>query len=49
MAFEKFKGSCIVKIVHAFSGKGYKGITLCVESILNHNPRKSYFDEFSEE
>ena len=25
MAFEKFKGSCIVKIVHAFSGKGYKG------------------------
>ena len=44
-AFEKFKGSCIVSIIHAFSGKT-KGITICTDEILNYNSKKSYFDEF---
>ena len=47
-AFEKFKGSCIVRIVHAFSGKT-KGITICADEILNYSSKKSYFDEFPEE
>ena len=47
-AFEKFKGSCIVQIIHAFSGKT-KGITICTDEIINYNSKKSYFDEFCEE
>ena len=47
-AFEKFKGSCVVRIVHAFSGKT-KGITICTDEILNYDSKKSYFDEFPEE
>ena len=46
--FEKFKGSCVVRIVHAFSGKT-KDITICADEILNYNSKKSYFDEFPEE
>ena len=44
-AFEKFKGSCIVRIVHAFSGKT-KGITICADEMINYDSHKSYFDEF---
>ena len=47
-AFEKFKGSCILRIIHAFSGKT-KGITIHADEILNYNSHKSYFDEFPEE
>ena len=47
-AFEKFKGSCVVRIIHAFSGKT-KGITICADEILNYDSKKSYFDEFPEE
>ena len=43
-AFEKFKGSCVVRIVHAFSGKT-KGIIICADEILNYNSKKSYFVE----
>ena len=46
-AFKKLKGSCIVRIVHAFSGKT-KGITICADEIINYDSRKSYFDEFPE-
>ena len=45
---EKFKGSCIVRIIHAFSGKT-KGITICSDEILNYDSKKSYFNEFPEE
>ena len=47
-AFEKFKGSCIVRIIHAFSGKT-KGITICADEIINYDSQESYFDEFPEE
>ena len=47
-AFEKFKGNCVLRIIHAFSGKT-KGITICADEILNYNSKKSYFDEFPEE
>ena len=46
--FEKFKGSCIVRIIHAFSGKT-KGISICVDEIINYDSQESYFDEFPEE
>ena len=45
VAFENFKGSCIVRTL---SGKT-KGITICTDEILNYNSYKSYFDEFPEE
>ena len=35
-AFKKFKGSCIMRIVHAFSGKT-KGITICADEIINYD------------
>ena len=44
-AFEKFKGSCVVRIVHTFSGKT-KGITICVDEIINHDSKESHFDEY---
>ena len=47
-AFEKFKGSCIVRVIHAFSGKT-KGISICTGEIINYDSKKSYFDEFPEE
>ena len=46
--FKKFKGSCIVRIVHAFSGKT-KGITISTDEILNYSSKKSYFNEYPEE
>ena len=46
--FEKFKGSCIVRIIHAFSGKT-KGISICANEIINYNSQESYFNEFPEE
>ena len=46
--FEKFKGSCIVRIIHAFSGKT-KGISICADEIINYDLKVSYFDEFPEE
>ena len=46
-AFEKFKGNCVVRITHAFSGKT-KGITICIDEILNYSSKKSCFDEFPE-
>ena len=46
--FEKFKGSCIVRIIHAFSGKT-KGISICVNEIINYDSKESYFNEFPEE
>ena len=46
--FEKFKGSCFVQIIHAFSGKT-KGITICTDETINYDSKKSYFDEYSEE
>ena len=47
VSFEKFKGSCIVRIIHAFSGKT-KGISICADEIINYDSRKSYFNEFPE-
>ena len=47
-AFENFKGSCIVRIIHAFSGKT-KSITICADEIINYDSQESYFDEFPEE
>ena len=47
-AFEKFKGSCIVRIIHAFSGKT-KGIATCADEIINYDSKKSYYDEFPED
>ena len=47
-AFEKFKGSCIVRIVHTLSGKT-KGITICADEIINYDSKKSHFDKFPEE
>ena len=47
-AFEKFKGNCIVRIIHTFSGKT-KGISICADEIMNYNSKKSHFDEFPEE
>ena len=47
-AFGKFNGSCVVRIIHTFSGKT-KGITICTDEILNYNSKKSYFDEYPEE
>ena len=46
--FEKFKGSCIVRIIHTFSGKT-KGISICANEIINYDSKESYFDEFPEE
>ena len=46
-AFEKFKGSCVIRIIHAFSGKT-KGITICADEIINYDFKKSYYDEFLE-
>ena len=43
-AFGKFKGSCIVRIIHGFSGKT-KSINICADEILNYDSEKSYFDE----
>ena len=47
-AFENFKDSCVVRIIHAFSGKT-KGITICADEIINYDSHESYFDEFPEE
>ena len=47
-AFEKFEGSCIVRIIHAFSGKT-KGIIICADEILSYDSKKSHFNEFPEE
>ena len=47
-AFEKFKGSCIVRIIHAFSGKT-KGISICADEIINYDSKKSCYDEFPED
>ena len=47
-AFEKFKGSCVVRIIHAFSGKP-KAISICADEIINYAYKKSHFDEFPEE
>ena len=44
-AFEKFKGSCTVRIIHTFSGKT-RGITICADEILNYNSKKSYLMSF---
>ena len=46
-AFEKFKGSCIVRIIHPLSGKT-KGITICADEIINYDSKKLYFGEFPE-
>ena len=46
--FKKFKGSCIVRIVHTFSGKT-KGITICADEILKYSSKNSYFHEYPEE
>ena len=46
--FEKFKGSCVVWIIHAFSGKT-KGTSISVDKIINYDSQESYFDEFPEE
>ena len=48
LVFEKFKGSCIVRIIHAFSGKT-KGISICADEIINYDSQESYFDELPEE
>ena len=48
VAFEKFKSSCVVRIIHAFSGKT-KGITICTDEIINYDSKKSYYDKFPEE
>ena len=47
-AFEKFKGSCVVRIIHAFSGKT-RGISICADEIINYDSKKSYYDEFPED
>ena len=47
-AFKDFKGSCIVQIIHTFSGKT-KGITICADEILHYDSHKSYFEEYPEE
>ena len=47
-AFEKSKGSCVVRIIHAFSGKT-KGISICADEIINYDSKHSYYDEFPEE
>ena len=47
-AFEKFKGSCVVRIIHAFSGKT-KGISISADEIINYDSKKSYYDEFPED
>ena len=47
VAFENFKGSCIVRIIHTFSGKT-KGITICTDEIIKCDSRESYFNEFPE-
>ena len=47
-AFGKFKGSCVVRIIHAFSGKT-KGITICVDEIINYDSKHLYYNEFPEE
>ena len=46
--FEKFKGSCVVQIIHAFSGKTCD-ISICADEIINYESKKSYYDEFPEE
>ena len=46
--FEKFKGSCVVRIIDTFSGKT-KGISICADEIINYDSQESYFDEFPEE
>ena len=38
-AFEKFKGTCIVRIIHAFSDKT-KGITICTDEIISYDSKK---------
>ena len=38
-ALEKFKGSCVVKIIHAFPGKT-KGISICADEIINYDSKK---------
>ena len=48
LVFEKFKGSCIVRIIHTSSGKT-KGISICTDEIINYDSQESYFDEFPEE
>ena len=47
-AFENFKGSCVVRIIHAFSGKT-KGFIICADEIINYDSHESYFEEFPEE
>ena len=46
--FEKFKGSCVVRIINTFFGKT-KGISICTDEIINYDSQESYFDEFPEE
>ena len=46
--FEKVKGSCVVRIIHAFSGKT-KGIFICADEIMKYDSQETYFDEFPEE
>ena len=46
-AFQKFKGSCVVRIIHVFSGKT-KGISICTDEILNYDSKKSHYNEFPE-
>ena len=47
-AFEKFKGSCVVRIIHVFSGKT-NGISVCADEIINYDSKCSYYDEIPEE
>ena len=46
--YEKFKGPCIERIIHTFSGKT-KGICICADEIISYGSQESYFDEFPEE
>ena len=39
--FEKFKGSCIVQIIHAFSHKT-KGISICTYEIINYDSQECH-------
>ena len=47
-AFGKFKGICIVRIIHAFSGKT-KSISICADEIINYDSTKLYYDQFPED
>ena len=45
-AFEKFKGSYVVRIIHAFSGKT-KGITVCADEVINYDSKKSCYNRLT--